>query len=163
MNTQHESFPSRYGSPREDKLTCFGRKCTNTTSFVQSSSNVCDTKHRSSSISDLKTVKAQPMAEIHTLTEKIITEVKFTLSSHAASAGTRFSTNQAVLRQQTNMGEGFTNDPTTHHYGVLHDPATHHTSEGLSYMTRTTEPQKYSQPKVNLEHYVGDSTQLSYS
>ena len=103
------------------------------------------------------------MAEIHTLTEKIITEVKFTLSSHAASAGTRFSTTQAVLRQQTNMGEGFTNDPTTHHYGVLHDPATHHASEGLSYMTRTTEPQKNSQPKVSLEHYVGHPTQLSYS
>ena len=98
------------------------------------------------------------MAEIHTLTEKIITEVKFTLSSHAASAGTRFSTTQAVLRQQTNMGEGFTNDPTTHHYGVLQDPATHYTSEGLSYMTRTTEPQKNSQPKVSLEHYVGHPT-----
>ena len=106
MNTQHESFPSRYGSPREDKLTCFGWKCINTTSFVQSSSNVCDTKHRSSSISDLKTVKAQPMAEIHTLTEKIITEVKFTLSSHAASAGTRFSTTQAVLRQQLTWEKG---------------------------------------------------------
>ena len=127
MNTRHESFPSRYGSPREDKLTCFGWKRINSTSFVQSSSNVSKTKHRSTKISALKTVEAQLKSEIHTLIEKINTEVKFTISSHAASAGTRFSTTQAVLRQQTNMGEGFTNDPTTHHYGVLHDSATHHT------------------------------------
>ena len=52
---------------------------------------------------------------------------------------------------------------TTTKEGVLHDPATHHTSEGLSYMTRTTEPQKNSQPKVSLEHYVGHPTQQSYS
>ena len=24
MNTRHESFPLRYGSPRKNKLTCFG-------------------------------------------------------------------------------------------------------------------------------------------
>ena len=52
-------------------------------------------------------------------------------------------------------GSQTTRQHTTTKRGVLHDPATHHTSEGLSYMTQTTEPQKNSQPKVSLEHYVG--------
>ena len=60
-------------------------------------------------------------------------------------------------------GSQTTREHTTTKRRVLHDPATHHTSEGLSYMTRTTEPQKNSQPKVSLKHYVGHPTQLSYS
>ena len=60
-------------------------------------------------------------------------------------------------------GSQTTREHTTTKRRVLHDPATHHTSKGLSYMTQTTEPQKNSQPKVSLEHYVGHPTQLSYS
>jgi len=127
MNTRHESFLSRDGSPRELNLLALVENVSTQQVFVQSSSNVCNTKPRSTMFQIRRRSKHNSNLKIHTLTEKIITEVKFTISSHAASAGTRFSTTQAVLRQQTNMGEGFTNDPTTHHYGVLHDPATHHT------------------------------------
>ena len=162
MNTRHESFPSRYGSPREDKFTCFGWNRLNSIISVQSSSNVCDTKHRSTKFQIWRRSKRNSKLKFHTLTEKIITGVKFTLSSHVAQAGTRAITLPKPCCKPTNIREGFTNDPTTHHYRVLHDPATHHTSEGLSYMTRTTEPQKNSQPKVSLKHYVGHPTQPSY-
>ena len=67
--------------------------------------------------------------------------------------------NQLTLEK----GSQTTREHTTTKRRVLHDLATHHTSEGLSYMARTTEPQKNSQPKVSLEHYVGHPTQLSYS
>ena len=66
--------------------------------------------------------------------------------------------NQLTLEK----GSQTTREHTTTKRRVLHDPATHHTSKGLSYMTRTTEPQKNSQPKVSLKHYVGHPTQLSY-
>ena len=116
--------------------------------------------------SDSKTVKAQLIAEISDTDRKdhngrkILHQAATLLDLKQGSVHY-----QAVLRQQTNIREGFTNDPRTRHTkrGVLHDPATHHTSEGLSYMTRTAEPQKNSQPKVSLEHYVGHPTQLSYS
>ena len=110
-----------------NKMACFGWNRLNSTSSVQSSSNICNTKPRSTMFQIRRWPKHNSKLKFHTLIEKINKVVKFTLSSHAASAGTRFSTTQAVLRQQTNMREGFTNDPTTHHYGVLHDPATHHT------------------------------------
>ena len=47
MNTRHESFPPWYGSPREDKLTCFGW-------------------NRLNKISNSKTTKTQLIGEFHT-------------------------------------------------------------------------------------------------
>ena len=82
-------------------------------------------------VSDSKTIKTQLKSEISHTDRKDHYGSKIYIKQPRCFSWNKVQYNQAVLRQQTNMGEGFTNDPTTHHYGVLHDPATHHTSGGV--------------------------------
>ena len=84
MNTRHESFLSRYGSPRELKWLV----SIDTASTQQVSSRVAPTyailnlaQQCFRFEDDQNTTQ---IWKIHTLTEKIITGVKFTLNSHDA-------------------------------------------------------------------------------
>ena len=141
-------------------------KPSHSTISVQSSSNVCNTKPRSTKFQIRRRSQCNSKLKFHTLTEKIITGVKFYIKQPRCLLCNKVQYNtKPCYGNKLTLGKGSqtTRKHTTTKRRVLHDPATHHTSEGLSYMTQATEPQKNSQPKVSLEHYVGDPTQLSYS
>ena len=100
MNTQHESFPSRYGSPREDKLTCFGL-------------------NRLNKISIMKTTKTQLIGEFHTTginelkqqPERSLTEAIYIIQPRCLIWNKVHYITKSCYGQQTNIIEGFTNDP----------------------------------------------------
>ena len=153
MNTRHESFPPRSGSPREIKWFASVETASTRFQFRRQPKHISLVKFHTTDINELKQQPGRSLTEAIYIMQPLCliwNKVQYIL--------------KALLQTTTNIREGFINDPThtTTKRGVLHDPATHHTSEGLSYMTRTTKPQKNSQPKVSLEHYVGHPTQLSY-
>ena len=141
MNTWHESFPPRSGSPREIKWLASVETASTRFQFRRQPKHSSSVKFHTTGINEPKQQPGRSLIEANDIRQPrclIWNKVHYIT--------------KPCYGHQTNIREGFTNDPTTHH-----------TSEGLSYVTRTTEPQKNSQPKVSLEHYVGHPTQLSYS
>ena len=116
MNTRHESFLSRYGSPRELKWlvlidTALTQQVSSRVALTYAILNIAKQN------SDSKTVKAQLITEIsHTDRKDRYGSKIYIKQPRCLNWNKGYYILKALLQTTTNIREGFTNDPRTHHY-----------------------------------------------